>query len=328
MIRRPLFLRRAGFTLIELLVVIAIIAVLIALLLPAVQKVREAANRTQCANNLKQIGLAVHSHHDSRGYLPYSRLNAPFIGFGSSLPTWCVQLLPYLEQENVYRLWDFNRRVADQPNPAALETTVKTYYCPTRRSSGQLSLREAPSWTQGNTQNYPPGALGDYAACLGTFTDPANPTGTLAIWSSPSSNGAFGYGNQNFTGTQNSRTLLMITDGTSNTFLVGEKHVPMGWLGRAEYGDLAIYNGLDSHFASRCVGPGNLLALGPHDETPATPGGPTSGPNARKFGSWHTGVTGFVFADGSVHYVRSSIDYTTLERLARRDDGEVVRLPD
>src|SRR4051812_38956990 len=92
---------RAAFTLIELLVVIAIIAILIALLVPAVQKVREAAARTQCANNLKQIGLAVHSFHDNHKYIPYTRLDTQ--------ETWAVLILPYLEKQDLYQQWDFKK---------------------------------------------------------------------------------------------------------------------------------------------------------------------------------------------------------------------------
>src|SRR5262249_327825 len=101
--------RRPGFTLIELLVVIAIIGVLIALLLPAVQKVRDAANRIQCANTLKQIGLAVHNFHDTRGQLPPSRLH-------NYHATWAVLLLPYMEQDTLYQQWDITREYYDQ-NP-------------------------------------------------------------------------------------------------------------------------------------------------------------------------------------------------------------------
>jgi prepilin-type N-terminal cleavage/methylation domain-containing protein len=118
-------MRRAAFTLIELLVVIAIIAILIALLVPAVQKVREAAARSQCANNLKQIGLAIHSYHDSLKVMPYSRLDTH--------ETWAVIILPGLEQMNLFTQWNMNIDYYNQ-SVGARTTPVPVYFCPSRRS--------------------------------------------------------------------------------------------------------------------------------------------------------------------------------------------------
>jgi prepilin-type N-terminal cleavage/methylation domain-containing protein len=353
MVLFPFARRRApAFTLIELLVVIAIIGILIALLLPAVQKIREAAARMQCANNLHQIGLAVHNYHDGSNALPPVRI------WGSDgWASFFVLIMPYMEQDNLKNTWDLTRRYSQQSDTARL-TQVKSFYCPSRRSPNGVSIPENwyvndptpppnPSSSppaealqyRFSIANNPPGALGDYAACVGDMRgNPNNPNSEN--WFNSSSNGAIIIANATpapatnphpapnlvITSFTSLTTLASITDGTSNTFLVGEKHVPAGMLGRAKVGDGPLYSGAWTCFAGRIAGIEDPLAQGPNDVTPS--GGVIDGIYARKFGSWHTGVCQFVFCDGSVHAIRNNIDVLTLRRLAVRNDGEVINLID
>ena len=192
---------RSGFTLIELLVVIAIIAILIGLLVPAVQKVREAAARTECANNLKQIGLALHNHHDAYKFFPPGyRAGSPYVdGVGDTAPGWgwAALILPYIEQDTLFRQLNFNQPVKQS---TGIQTLLAAYLCPSDMTNGSFTV------TDGFGGKICSAAPSSYAGCVG-----GDESGT----SDETGMGIF---------YRNSRTRIGdVTDGTSNTLLVGER---------------------------------------------------------------------------------------------------------
>jgi prepilin-type N-terminal cleavage/methylation domain-containing protein/prepilin-type processing-associated H-X9-DG protein len=299
---------RSGFTLIELLVVIAIIAVLIGLLLPAVQKVREAAARTQCTNNLHQMGLALFNYHDVYTALPPSRV-------GPQHATWFVLLLPYMEQNNLYNQWNLANNYYEQ-TPAVQNSFVKQYVCPTRRNSPMPSTEYEISSTGIPDSLLHPGTQGDYACNGGQYAN-------SPIVDNPLCRGAMCYASSQVNGSDQvtysaSQTALKdITDGTSNTFLVGEKHQVLSrWGQSGMWGEGAIWNGDFPRNFARIAGETLWnLGQGPNDAT---------GPFHCKFGSWHPGICQFLFADGHVVPLSNSTDMPTLQILAVRNDGQVV----
>jgi prepilin-type N-terminal cleavage/methylation domain-containing protein len=281
---------RRGFTLIELLVVIAIISLLVGLLMPAVQKAREAASKISCANNLKQFGLALANYHNNFDQFPPSRLN-------DYQATWLVLLLPYVEQDNLYNQWNLNATYYDQTD-VARKSSVKGYYCPSRRSAASdppLSVSgDYPSFGQGTTNV--PGALGDYAANIGTTgADYPTPTATP--------NGCFQLGPRGI-------RINAITDGTSNTIMVGEKHIPLGKFG-VGWWDCSQYNGDYYSCSARSGGIGFPVATNPSLLIWA-------------FGSAHVGTVQYGFADGSVHSLNSAVPIATMALLCDRADGQVI----
>jgi prepilin-type N-terminal cleavage/methylation domain-containing protein len=286
---------RRGFTLIELLVVIAIISTLIGLLLPAVQKAREAASRLQCANNLKQIGLAIALHESTFETLPPSRL-------AGESQSWTWLILPFLEQDNLHRRWQPNTPIYSIA-PEVLGTPVKVFFCPSRRSVGGISKPVDQANTGCAFPYSIPGSLGDYAASIGTTgydsTQPVRSPNASIYYPSPTGALVFPRGLR----------LLDLSDGTTNTVLVGEKHVPQGQEGYWPT-DCNTYDAHNIECSSRAAGPGFPLASAPTDPR-------------WLFGSRHTGVTQFAFADGGVRKVRNTVSEYVLGQLAHRSDGLV-----
>jgi prepilin-type N-terminal cleavage/methylation domain-containing protein len=295
-----------GFTLIELLVAIAIIAILVGLLLPAVQKVREAAARVRCQSNLKQIGLAIHNYHDANNALPPSSLTS------NGHATWMVLVMPYLEQQAAFARWDIRRTYYYQPD-AAIQAQVMVYFCPSRRAPPQLSKE----FDGRGPIPHRPGGLSDYAVCGGSL--PA-----AQFYWRPTSTGAFHQVTSfTVTGTPPDQILQVwshavrlesVRDGTSHTLFAGEKHVPQDAQGLYTLGgDSSAYNDQGAPPQIRSVAVAHGLARSPRD------------PLNHNFGSSHAGgVCQFVYGDGSIRGIVPSIDPQTLALLGSINDGQVV----
>ena len=304
--------RRSAFTLIELLVVIAIIAVLIGLLVPAVQKVREAASRAHCTNNLKQIGLACHHHHDTHRMFPPAWVWAPFSvpqgqivvdpPFQNGVGTFAF-LLPYLEQEPLARKYRWDKRPQGPENQPVATTQLPVLQCPSAEPNRRVTAVEDP-----NNYSYGGwGACGDYGGVKeidtrlvdrGLVDRPADYRGVL---------------------TENHLTRIAeITDGTSRTILIAE-HAgrPTLWrAGRPVPGTYAIA-------AAWIAGTVTFGQGSSYDG--ATKPGPCAinCTNDREVYSFHPGGANAVFADGSVHFLKASIGIRIFARLVTRAGGEV-----
>jgi prepilin-type N-terminal cleavage/methylation domain-containing protein/prepilin-type processing-associated H-X9-DG protein len=303
--------KRTGFTLIELLVVIAMIAVLVGLLLPAVQKVREAAARTQCVNNLKQIGLALHNFHDSNKAMPpgYRATGTYSDGATDTSPGWgwSAYLLPYLEQGNLYSQLNLNQPVQAS---VGIQQVLKCYICPSDVAPPAAFPISDPFGTQ-----LVLAAPSCYAACCGNdFADVADPTG----------NGVF-YRNSHV-------RFADMTDGASQTLLIGE---------RSSASTLGIWAGAVNNA---------LCRRGPQNPNPGTSAEPApclvlvhchlintlgdADGGLDDYSSLHPGGANCLFGDGAVHFVRSvpsdtsdgsyTSDSLILQALGTRAGSEVV----
>jgi prepilin-type N-terminal cleavage/methylation domain-containing protein len=332
--RRFITARQRAFTLIELLVVIAIIALLIGLLLPAVQKVREAAARMKCQNNLKQLALGVHNYHDAEGLFPVNSLiTDQGNNWVSPNWSWLARILPYIEQGNLHRQagiptqpLDGGAAIANPPtNPTQIvvATQVNTFICPSDGTNTQTRTDRANlgGMLVGGT-NYKGVGGGNWGYYRNATL--ANDAGTPpniaadARWLNPSTaNGSYnglndGDGIFFRTDYRVKRRITSITDGTSNTFMIGEdipeKNIHNAW-----------------PFANTATG---TCAIAPNGkQANGTEFGAGDWPNVYSFRSRHIGGLQFAQADGSVRFINDSIPLANYRAMATISGGETITAP-
>jgi prepilin-type N-terminal cleavage/methylation domain-containing protein/prepilin-type processing-associated H-X9-DG protein len=314
--------RRPAFTLIELLVVIAIIAVLIGLLLPAVQKARESASRTQCTNNLHQIGVAMHSYHDTYHTLPSAHIErADASGKLQYYSGWAIMLLPYIEQDNLYRQYNDTVPNISPLNQPVCKTHVPAYTCPDDPNQGQVLGPETLA-PDGSGQGNPPVlyAIASYKVMsgLGDTTSSYTYVGynteiATAMSAHPMGRGAFhGDGASGLS----PERLTNIKDGTANTLFVGERVTTTHQTRGAFWADtFNLYN-------AGAAWPSSATLLGDYDDCKNKT---TENYCKYGWGSTHTnGAINFLFGDGSVHPIQRTIDTNIFMAMSTIAGGEVV----
>lgn len=304
-----------GFTLVELLVVIAIIGVLVALLLPAIQAAREAARRSECINNLKQMGVAIQTYHDAKKQFPTGRN-----GRDQFAVAWSYFILPQMEEQALYDAFVEGVRVDDPQNAQTMRTPIATYACPSRRppaADRNFDNNEQPP------QVLAAASLGDYAANAGLEED----TGLEdEDWLDPATRKIIDISLAGPIYTGSAVNARRVIDGLSKTLAVGEKHIPPvrdEWpedMAHFRQGDTAFLAGDNIFAVFRCSEDG--LANGPDDGAQAD--ADVADDAVKKFGGPHSGVTMFVFLDGHAEGVSNDIDVDTLKALSTIGGEEVV----
>jgi prepilin-type N-terminal cleavage/methylation domain-containing protein/prepilin-type processing-associated H-X9-DG protein len=345
-----------GFTLIELLVVIAIIAILIGLLLPAVQKVREAANRMSCQNNVKQMGLALYTFENTYGYFPPAGVTIPMPSIGvvgdgtarNSSPnsnagpysSWVPFVLPFMEQGNLAKMYNVNLNFTAPANQAASGTQLKLFNCPSSSRSNRTD-----TYDNGNSPAIP-AACSDYGALAGAEGNGSfnNYSGAnyysngptyYFLWYNQGNYGIPNYASSNWqeaailTGLilNQTRRITDITDGTSNTTLVAEcagRGTALGPGGNSS-SPFGYYVG-----GGAWADPGNCISVQGSTFDGTVFGSSNGGPctmnctNYLNIYSFHTGGCNFLFGDGSVHFISSQITWGVLAPLMTANWGDIV----
>jgi prepilin-type N-terminal cleavage/methylation domain-containing protein len=305
--------RRTGFTLVELLVVIAIIGVLVALLLPAVQAAREAARRSSCQNNLKQLAIGVHNFHDTNGRFPYNGDTTNNVGCcydtNARQWSWLARMLPFIEQGNLYDQTKVGQNELLSNSLPYIKLTVKSFLCPSEPDSLQprTDCANFPGGTPVGQTNYKGVAGANWAWGNWTYTSPG-----------AASNDGLDGGDGIFFRSDVKKTMTMasVKDGTSNTFMIGEDIPSMNIHCAWPYSNTTT---------GTCAIPPNTGV--PKGTPPGIDTTPGNWPNVYSFRSRHPAGLQFAIADGSVSFVSKTIDLQVYRNLATRDGGETSSVP-